>query len=324
MTQTAVAQFNPDQLKLVRETVAKGTTEAEFKLFIEICRYRGLNPFARQIYAIVRSANDASKRQMTIQTSIDGYRLLAENSGRYAGQVGPEWCGDDGIWKDVWLLDKPPVAARVGILRKDFSQVTWGVAKYKAFFVQQNPLWTKMPDHMLAIRAEAIGLRKAFPDQMSGIYTKEEMEQADDDLPTVAVSGTTVEPEPQPEKAGLALISSKQRSAIITYHQQMNKAFPAIPADTTYAQAEGLLAKLKAEWRDVQESQTEPLPQQDRALREMIAKAKARCATLQVLWQDAKTDAKLAHVADESLVVAQVAHINQVLNQYQEKLVAAR
>src|SRR5215469_10075998 len=121
MTQ-AVIQFNQEQLDLVRATVAKGTNEAEFRLFIEVCRYRGLNPFARQIYAIVRSAGDASKRQMTIQTSIDGYRLLAESSGKYAGQIGPEWCGEDGEWKDVWLKDSPPFASRVGVLRSDFER----------------------------------------------------------------------------------------------------------------------------------------------------------------------------------------------------------
>lgn len=186
MQHTAVAQFSQDQLALIRQTVAKDTTPQEFNLFVEVCKYRGLNPFARQIYAIIRNAGDPHKRQLTIQTSIDGYRLLAEKSGLYAGQIGPEWCGEDGVWHDVWLSDKPPVAARVGILRKDFSQPTWGIAKYKAFYVETNPLWKKMPDHMLSIRAESIGLRKAFPDQMSGIYTREEMEQADHDLPTVA------------------------------------------------------------------------------------------------------------------------------------------
>src|SRR5258708_3183970 len=177
MTQAlmTVQQFNDEQLTLIRQTVAKGTTPEQFKLFVEVCKYHGLSPFARQIYAVVRGT------QMTIQTSIDGYRLLAERSGKYAGQIGPEWCDDDGQWKDVWLKDTPPVAARVGVLRKDFSQPTWGVAKYKSYVQPSSPLWSKMPDTMLAKCAESLALRKAFPAEMSGIYTKEEMDQAQEE-----------------------------------------------------------------------------------------------------------------------------------------------
>ena len=141
--QVSVIQFSHDQLKLVRDTVAKGTTPEQFNLFVEVCRLSGLNPFARQIYAVVRGG------QMSIQTSIDGYRLLAERSGKYAGQIGPQWCAEDGVWLDVWLADKAPAAARVGVLRKDFSQPVWGVAKYKSY-AQQSPIWTKMPDLMLS------------------------------------------------------------------------------------------------------------------------------------------------------------------------------
>jgi phage recombination protein Bet len=188
MTQQ-ITRFTPDQLDLVKNTVAKGTTNDEFRLFIEVCKYHGLNPFARQIYAVVRNSQK-NGRQLTIQTSIDGYRLLAERSGKYAGQIGPEWCGDDGKWVDVWLSEKPPTAARIGVLRKDFAQPTWGIAKYRSYS-QSSPLWDKMPDVMLAKCAESLALRKAFPAEMSGIYTKEEMDQADD-LPTVDLGGTSV------------------------------------------------------------------------------------------------------------------------------------
>jgi hypothetical protein len=63
-------------LTLIRNLVARNTTPDQFRLFIEVCRYHNLNPFARQIYAVVRDG------KMSIQTSIDGYRLLAERSGK--------------------------------------------------------------------------------------------------------------------------------------------------------------------------------------------------------------------------------------------------
>lgn len=192
-------QFSPDQLATIKATVAKGTTDQEFKLFIEVCKYHALNPFARQIYAVVRVSKKDGSRSLCIQTSIDGYRLLAERSGKYAGQTGPQWCGQDGEWKDVWLSDNPPAAARIGIFRKDFQHPIWGVVKYKSY-AQPSPLWDKMPDVMLAKCAESLALRKAFPAEMSGIYTREEMDQADGDLPAVDHSYMVESAAPQQEE----------------------------------------------------------------------------------------------------------------------------
>lgn len=186
LTRINQAPFTDDELEIIRSTVASKTSPNQFKLFIQVCKYSGLNPFAKQIYAVVRGSD------MTIQTGIDGYRILAERSGKYAGQIGPEWCGEDGEWKDVWLSDKPPVASRIGVLRRDFEKPIWGVARYKSYEQSASPLWRKMPEVMLAKCAESLALRKAFPAEMSGIYTTEEMAQADgpEVSPTMNVEST--------------------------------------------------------------------------------------------------------------------------------------
>jgi hypothetical protein len=87
------------------------------------------------------------------------------------------WCGEDGVWKDVWLSKTPPAAAKVGIIRSDFKEPLWAVATWTSY-VQASPMWTKMGPTMIAKCAESLGLRRAFPQELSGLYTSEEMEQA--------------------------------------------------------------------------------------------------------------------------------------------------
>lgn len=157
----------------------------ELSAFLHLCQRTRLDPFSRQIYLIGRYDKRQKRKVYTPQTSIDGYRVIAHRAASEAGHsLGYEdtlWCDPSGKWRDVWLTDTPPAAAKVTVIRNGmrFS----AVARY-AEYVQlregsPSGLWGKMPATMTAKCAEALALRMAFPHDLAGVYTAEEMAQAD-------------------------------------------------------------------------------------------------------------------------------------------------
>lgn len=221
---------------LVRTTIAKDLDQKEFNLFMAVCVAHGLNPILRQIHPV------KYKGRMVFQVGIDGFRLQAQRSCEYRGQLGPYWCGEDGQWLDVWLSDSPPVAAKVGILRESLKNPTtgeylpvWGVAKFKSFAKSYNgqlsEMWQASPDNQIAKCAEAQAIRKAFPAETSSLFTRDEarsqesMERmVDQDEAAAAPTGKPNVPMPEPEpEAGQETPASRDACAISQIKEMLDE-----------------------------------------------------------------------------------------------------
>lgn len=202
----AAQAFTTDQIDLIKRTICQGATNDELKLFLYQAQRTGLDPLARQIHAVKRWDSRQEREVMAIQTSIDGFRLIAERTEKYAGQLGPFWCDQGGEWKDIWTGDGVPYAAKVGVLRSDFKEPLWATARFDAYAGRKrdgslNRFWNNMGDLMIGKCAEALALRRAFPQELSGIYTTDEMQQADNEAPTDAPAVEEPREDPRPAAA---------------------------------------------------------------------------------------------------------------------------
>lgn len=162
-----LALLSDEQVALIKNTIAKGATDEELAMFLEVAYASDLNPFRKEIYWF------KIRNTVVMPVGIDGLRRKAAESGNYMGQVGPEWCGEDGEWKDVWLSKDPPAACRVGVLRRGNPVPTWGIVTWREFAkditTPAGTFWKRMGPHMLAKCAESHALRKAAPGEIEKI-----------------------------------------------------------------------------------------------------------------------------------------------------------
>lgn len=247
LTRTDGLVFDDAQRQIIRDSFANGASDKEFALLMEIARARRLNPLMRQIHFVQRWDSSKNRMVWSWQVSIDGLRAVAERTGLYAGQDEPEFVdGPDGA----------PVLCKVRVWRKDWPRPAVGVAHWSEYVQttkdrttgKERPaaMWARMPHVMLAKCAESLALRKAFPEDASGLYTTEEMGQAERDLPDLEVYA-----EQQPHRALPAarpqLVSSTVQPAPPREPGEDDEPAPVAPTDAPPALADfyARLAKIE-------------------------------------------------------------------------------
>lgn len=191
-------EFDDEKVNLIKRTVAPKATDDELALFLHQCKRTGLDPLARQIY--FQKYSTKSGPRVSIITGIDGYRLIADRTGQYAGNDDAVFEGrqEQARYKEAKQV---PVKATVtvwkivGNKRVPFTASAYWDEYYPGD--KMGHMWFKMPHVMLSKVAEALALRKAFPADLSGVYTRDEMTQAEADWEPVEQPQIEQELEPQ-------------------------------------------------------------------------------------------------------------------------------
>lgn len=198
----------PERLKkILMNSVFKNLYEDEVHVAWRLSKRRGLDVEAKQIY-FVPYTDKKGRRSVIAQTSIDGLRLIAHRSGTYGGQVNPKLNIrlKDGSRKLVPHEEYDPgetkeiISASISVVNKEFPQPQQATALFKSYAQTYNGqlqgLWATKTDVMLLKCAESLALRKAFPEEVSGIYSNEEMDQARNDIEAINVDFSTLQKEP--------------------------------------------------------------------------------------------------------------------------------
>ncbi len=173
-----VALDLPDsKIELLKRTICKGATDDELELFIHACKRTRLDPFMKQIHAVKRWDNGLKREVMSIQTGIDGYRLIAERTGKYVPGRENQYTYDA----------QGALVSATAFVKKQANDGSWHEISATVFWKEYvavtkdgtpNMAWRTKGHIMLGKCAEASVLRKGFPADLSGIYTEDEMEQA--------------------------------------------------------------------------------------------------------------------------------------------------
>lgn len=162
--------FTPKHLELIKNQIAKDATQEEYDLFIMMARRTRLDPLLKQLYFIKYKGKNGNPDKVSYVTSIDSYRIIAHRTGDFAGVDLPIFDYDKSgkITHAAITVYKLVQGQKFGFSAK---------VKFSEYNTNQNQ-WISKPETMIAKVAEAHALRKAFPQDLSGIYTTDEMEQA--------------------------------------------------------------------------------------------------------------------------------------------------
>lgn len=266
--------------RIIKDKINDKASNEEIGAFLVEATHMGLDPMKNQIYLVSRYNGQSRKYEHQTQVSIGGLRLMAQRTGRYVGITGEFFLNEKGQWQDYWVGEKPPVAARVkiGVLTESGQMhETVGTAYYDEYVGRKSGgevtrMWREKTRLMLIKCAEAVALRRAFPEQLSSAYTVEEMQQAANPTP-LEETGAAAEPELQRASTKTTKplpVQEEQKSEVKELLAQLDEETQKATKkwfkekDRTAKEANNMIMRLREKIEEAQaqteaqEAQTEP------------------------------------------------------------------
>ncbi len=198
--ETTAGQWNPERVELIRRTICpRGIGDDEFALFIEQCKRSGLDPLLKEAFCVARRQNVGNRERPNwvsrheFQPSEAGMLARAERFPDFRGIQASAVYAEDEIIVDQGkgeVVHRFNPAKRKGSLVGAWARVVRDaklpVVVWLDFagYVQQTPLWSKIPTTMIEKCARVAALRKAYPEAFGGLYVREEMPAEEFDAPS--------------------------------------------------------------------------------------------------------------------------------------------
>lgn len=211
-------EFTEAELAAFRSEYAKGSTEAQFDLFISECKARNLRPGLHLVFQLRNSkewdptvgASVFVKKPYWI-TTIAALRLIAQRTGEYLGQAPDEFVyldseGMPTIKSEIPLpvsktdsSPREPWVARAKVYRKGFTEPMIGMARFEAYAATRKDgtqlvltdMWAKRGSEQLQKCAEALAFRRSFPEETSNLFISEEIKH-EEETPTPVTPASVV------------------------------------------------------------------------------------------------------------------------------------
>ena len=216
----------------LRSEYCKGFTDEQAETCFTFCKLRNLLPGKHVLFQLRRSKewDEFARAKVEVTkivfiTTIDASRLIAQRTGQYGGQAPEQYVyldenGAPSIISEIPLpklplvpgqtpLPREPWAVRTTLYRKDFEHPISSVARFDAYAstyktqegVQLTEMWVRRGPEQLSKCSEMLSLRRAFPEELGGLYIAEEFKADAEESQPPPVTPASVVPLPPPVPA---------------------------------------------------------------------------------------------------------------------------